>query len=96
MCSSSISVVVIKYSNQEHLWEERIYLAHTLGHCPSLRERRSGQEWKQKPWSYAAGCSLAGLCSAVFLMSPGSGATRSGLPPTSMIDQDSPSDMPSA
>ena len=59
------------------------------GHCLSLREKKPGQKRKQEPWRFLVVASLTGLCSAV-LCGPGSGAARSGLPPTSVINQDNP------
>lgn len=92
MCSSLISVAMIKYSDQEHLWKEKIYLAFTSGSLSIIegREIRSGTEagamevcwWLPYSW---ASVQVFSSCS------PRSGAAQSGLdPPTSVINQDNP------
>lgn len=93
MHSSLSSVAVIKYSDQEHLWEERIYLAYT-GSLSIIegKETKSGTE--AGTMEVSGGCLTHRLMYAsltAVLCSPGSGAARSGLdPPTPVINQDNP------
>lgn len=66
MYSSSVSVAVIKYSDQERLWEERIYLAYTSGSLSILE----GNWGRGSGGAGAGGCFITDVGSVIFLVQP--------------------------
>ena len=56
MGSSSISVAVIKYSDHEHLWEERIYLAYTSRSLSIIEGKETRSETEAGTMEVSGGC----------------------------------------